>query len=214
MRVLLASPESGVWTSRKHIPLGLGYLAGVLRESGHQVGIFDAAIEDEPLETVVRRGGFELLGITAVTPLIDDAWAMAKRGKALGLTTVLGGPHLTLLPEESIGPEHPEVDYVIQGEADVSILEFVDALEGRRAMETVHGLYWRKSGRDRRQRARRPDPGPRQHPVPGARSLQDHALHQSPATHRRAGHESARLHHHDQPRVPLQVHVLLQADHR
>ena len=146
MRVLLASPESGVWTSRKHIPLGLGYLAGVLRENGHQVGIYDAAIEDEPLETVVRRGGYELLGITAVTPLIDDAWAMAKRGKALGLTTVLGGPHLTLMPEESIGPEHPEVDYVIQGEADVSILEFVDALEGRRAMETVHGLYWRKNG--------------------------------------------------------------------
>ena len=146
MRVLLASPESGVWTSRKHIPLGLGYLAGVLRENGHQVNIFDAAIEDEPLETVVRRGGYEMLGITAVTPLIDDAWAMAKRGKALGLITVLGGPHLTLMPEESIGPEHPEVDYVIQGEADVSILEFVDALEGRRAMETVHGLYWRKNG--------------------------------------------------------------------
>ena len=118
MRVLLASPESEVWTSRKHIPLGLGYLAGVLRESGHQVGIFDAAIEDEPLETVVRRGGYELLGITAVTPLIVDAWEMAKKGKALGLTTVLGGPHLTLMPEESIGPEHPEVDYVIQGEAE------------------------------------------------------------------------------------------------
>ena len=145
MRVLLASPESEVWTSRKHIPLGLGYLAGVLRESGHQVGIYDAAIEDEPLETVVHRGGFELLGITAVTPLIDDAWAMAKRGKALGLITVLGGPHLTLLPEESISLEHPEVDYVIQGEADASILEFVDALEDRRAMETVHGLYWRKN---------------------------------------------------------------------
>ena len=145
MRVLLASPESGVWTSRKHIPLGLGYLAGALRESGHQVGIYDAAVEDESLETVVRRGGYELLGITAVTPLIDDAWAMAKRGKALGMTTVLGGPHLTLLPEESISLEHAEVDYVIQGEADVSILEFVDALEGRRAMETVHGLYWRKN---------------------------------------------------------------------
>jgi anaerobic magnesium-protoporphyrin IX monomethyl ester cyclase len=149
MKVLLASPESEVWTSRKHIPLGLGYLASMLRANGHQVGIYDAAIEDEPLETVARRGSYELLGISAVTPLIVDAWNMAKEGKRLGMTTVLGGPHLTLMPEESVGPEHPEVDYVIQGEAEESILEFVDALEGRRAIETVHGLYWRKSATSR-----------------------------------------------------------------
>ena len=157
MRVLLASPESEVWTSRKHIPLGLGYLAAVLRENGHQVGIYDAAIEDEPLETVVRRGGYELLGITAVTPLIVDAWKMAKEGKRLGMTTVLGGPHLTLMPEESIGPEHPEVDYVIQGEAEESIIEFVDALEGRpRDGDRARPLLAQER-RDRRQRAVPPD---------------------------------------------------------
>ncbi|MCX7671211.1 MAG: B12-binding domain-containing radical SAM protein, partial [Anaerolineae bacterium] len=146
MKVLLASPESEVWTSRKHIPLGLGYLAAVLRERGHQVGIYDSAVEDEPLETVVRRDGYELLGISAVTPLIVDAWNMARAGKRLGMITLLGGPHLTLMPEESIGPEHPEVDYVIKGEAEESIVEFVDALEGRQPMETVHGLYWRRKG--------------------------------------------------------------------
>jgi radical SAM superfamily enzyme YgiQ (UPF0313 family) len=135
-----------VWTSRKHIPLGLGYLAAVLRERGHQVGIYDSAIEDESLETVARRDGYDLLGITAVTPLIVDAWNMAREGKRLGLTTLLGGPHLTLMPEESVGPEHPEVDYVIKGEAEESIVEFVDALEGRQPMETVHGLYWRRKG--------------------------------------------------------------------
>ncbi len=147
MKVLLASPESALWNERKHIPLGLGYLAAVLRENGHQVGIYDAAVEDEPLEAVVRRGGFELLGISAVTPLIVEAWEMAREGKRLGMTTVLGGPHLTLLPEESIGPDHPEVDYVIQGEAEETIIEFVDALEGRRPMETVHGLYWRRKAK-------------------------------------------------------------------
>jgi anaerobic magnesium-protoporphyrin IX monomethyl ester cyclase len=146
MRVLLASPESALWNERKHIPLGLGYLAAVLRDKGHSVDIYDAAVEVESLETVVRRGSYELLGISAVTPLIVEAWEMAREGKRLGMTTVLGGPHLTLLPEESVGPDHPEVDYVIQGEAEESVLEFVDALEGRRAMETVHGLYWQHGG--------------------------------------------------------------------
>jgi anaerobic magnesium-protoporphyrin IX monomethyl ester cyclase len=146
MRVLLASPESELWTSRKHIPLGLGYLAAVLRERGHQVGIYDSAVEDESLEDVVSRGRYQILGITAVTPLIVDAWNVAKVGKRLGMITVLGGPHLTLLPEESISPEHPEVDYVIKGEAEESIIEFMDALEGRLPMELVHGLYWRRNG--------------------------------------------------------------------
>jgi anaerobic magnesium-protoporphyrin IX monomethyl ester cyclase len=146
MRILLASPESNVWSSRKHIPLGLGYLAAVLRDQGHQVGIYDAAVEEEPLAEVVQRHRYEVLGITAATPLIHDAWKMAQEGKRLGLTTVLGGPHLTLLPEESVGPEHPEVDYVIQGEAEESILEFVEALQGHRHLDTVHGLFWRKDG--------------------------------------------------------------------
>jgi hypothetical protein len=37
MRILLVSPESKTWSSRKHIPLGLGYLAAVLEKEGHQV---------------------------------------------------------------------------------------------------------------------------------------------------------------------------------
>ena len=214
MRVLLASPESEVWTSRKHIPLGLGYLASVLRENGHKVGLYDSAIEDESLETVVRREGYDLIGISAVTPLIVDAWNMAKEAKRLGLITVLGGPHLTLMPEESISAEHPEVDYVIQGEAEESLVEFVDALEGRLPMELVHGLFWRQRRRDGRQRAVAPGAEPRHHPLSRPRSVQDHPLHQSQPAHRRAGHQSAGLHDHDQPRLPVQVHLLLEADHR
>ncbi len=146
MRILLASPASALWNERKHIPLGIGYLAAVLRESGHQVGLYDACVEDEPLRSVVQRHRYELLGISACTPLIKDAWQMAQEGKRLGLTTVLGGPHLTLMPYESLGPDHPEVDYVVQGEAEESLLELVEALAGQRPFEEVHGLFWRRGG--------------------------------------------------------------------
>ena len=34
MRILLVSPKSSVWNSRKHIHMGLGYLAGALLAPG------------------------------------------------------------------------------------------------------------------------------------------------------------------------------------
>ncbi len=149
MRVLLVNPESEVWSSRKHIPLGLGYLASSLRENGHEPEIFDMAVEDIPLarrlEEAEESGRpFHLVGITATTPLIEDAWKAARVVKAHGLPTLLGGPHLMLLPLESM--ERPEVDYVLQGEAEYTIVELVDALEHGKDLGRVPGLYWRKDG--------------------------------------------------------------------
>jgi len=98
----------------------------------------------EPLRW--RPGGIELIGITAATPLIGDAWKMAKTAKGYGLTTILGGPHLTILPGESLGPEHPYVDYTFKGEAEDGILTFVEALERGEKPEDrdIPGLNFRR----------------------------------------------------------------------
>jgi len=149
MRVLLASPESKVWSSRKHIPLGLGYLAACLRQAGHEPVIFDAAVEEEPVEAVIARAAearrpFGLIGISATTPLIPDAWDMAARARKLGLPTILGGPHLTIMPLESMGK--PFVDYVFQGEGEHGLVELVAALEARRGPGGIPGLLFRHNG--------------------------------------------------------------------
>ena len=64
----------------------------VLREHGHAVAIYDAAIEDEPLETVVRRGGYELLGITAPTPADPRCLEHGQGGQAPGHDHRAGRP--------------------------------------------------------------------------------------------------------------------------
>ncbi len=150
MRIILASPEAKVWSERKHIPLGLGYLAAVLRNNGHEIMIYDAAIEDYPVEYYIEQAEqdgrpYKLIGITAATPLIGDAWTMAATAKRCGLTTILGGPHLTIMPGESLGPEHPYVDYTFKGEAEHGLLEFVTALEAGERPEDrdIPGLNFR-----------------------------------------------------------------------
>jgi anaerobic magnesium-protoporphyrin IX monomethyl ester cyclase len=127
VKILLASPESKVWNSRQHIHMGLAYLAGALRAAGYVPDIYDASVEEEPLREVLVRGRYDLVGISSPTPLIKEAWQAAREAKAAGAITVLGGPHLTLMPQESM--ERPEVDLVVRGEGEDTIVEVVQALQ-------------------------------------------------------------------------------------
>ena len=128
MRVLLASPESKVWNSRQHIHNGLGYLAGALRHAGYDVSLYDASIETEPLADVLQRERYDVVGISSPTPLIREAWQAATMAKSTGAVTILGGPHLTLKPAESM--EHDEVDLVLRGEGEDALVEIMQMLEG------------------------------------------------------------------------------------
>jgi anaerobic magnesium-protoporphyrin IX monomethyl ester cyclase len=129
MRVLLASPESSVWNSRKHVHMGLGYLAGALLTHGYQVDIWDAAVEEEveSFQARLARDAYPVVGISAPTPLIVSAWEAAATAKKQGAITILGGPHLTLMPHESM--LKPQVDLVVRGEAEQTIIEIMHALE-------------------------------------------------------------------------------------
>ncbi|MGD9049670.1 MAG: radical SAM protein, partial [Anaerolineae bacterium] len=78
--------------------------------------------------------------------------------KATGAITILGGPHLTLMPDESM--QKPEVDLVVRGEAEDTLVEILQALEqmtlpvsGSRPLHLpsnpwgdILGLSWRNEG--------------------------------------------------------------------
>jgi radical SAM superfamily enzyme YgiQ (UPF0313 family) len=50
---------------------------------------------DDPLEP------FDLVGISSFTAMIDDAYALAERYRAAGIPVVLGGLHVSLMPDEA-----------------------------------------------------------------------------------------------------------------
>ena len=154
MRICLVSPRSNLWNSRKHIHMGLGYLAGALIAAGYdKVTLFDAEVEDETIAEHLARETYDLVGISSPTPLIYEAWEVAALARKRGAITVLGGPHLTLMPEESM--ERADVDLVVRGEAEETIVEIVRALDtagethaGRERLGAcdwgvVAGLTWR-----------------------------------------------------------------------
>jgi anaerobic magnesium-protoporphyrin IX monomethyl ester cyclase len=159
MRILLVSPDSKVWNSRAHIHNGLGYLAGALLASGYRdVTLHDGAIETETVAQVLDRAKaqgqpYDVVGISAPTVLIEHAWRTAQDAKSRDAMTILGGPHLTLQPDESM--QHPEVDLVLRGEGEDAIIEIMRVLEQRGAdsrrstavhdeqLRNIAGLSWR-----------------------------------------------------------------------
>jgi radical SAM superfamily enzyme YgiQ (UPF0313 family) len=118
MRALLVNPRFRLPIDTRTTPhLGLAYLGAVTEEAGYEVYIFDADVEEETLPDFIRRYKPDIVGITANTPQVKQAWRTAQAIKSVkDVLIVLGGPHVSVLPAESTA--HPEVDVVVRGEGE------------------------------------------------------------------------------------------------
>ena len=129
MRVLLINPKFRLpIDTRTTAHLGLAYLAAVSERRGDEVVIFDADVEDRPLEDFVGEYRPHVVGITANTPQVKQAWRTAAAIKRVhDVPIVLGGPHVSVLPEESCAKS--AVDLVVRGEGEESWLDICGRVE-------------------------------------------------------------------------------------
>jgi len=129
MRVMLVNPRFRLPIDTRTTPhLGLAYLGAVSEEAGYETIIFDADVEDEPIAEAVKRFNPDIVGITANTPQVKQAWRTAQAIKAVkNVPVVLGGPHVTVLPAESC--TRPEVDIVVRGEGEAVWLKLCKIVE-------------------------------------------------------------------------------------
>ncbi|MFQ6015508.1 MAG: B12-binding domain-containing radical SAM protein [Anaerolineae bacterium] len=129
MRVLLINPKFRLPIDTRTSPhLGLAYLGAVSERRGDQVRIFDMDVEDQPLSEMLRQYRPELVGITANTPQVKEAWRTAAAIKAeMDVPVVIGGPHPSALPQESAA--RPEIDIVVKGEGEAIWLELSRVIE-------------------------------------------------------------------------------------
>lgn len=72
--------------------------------------------------------GIDLAAISSYSAQIDEAYELASRCRALGIPTVIGGPHVTALPEEAA----QYCDAVIVGEGECSWLRVLEDAEHNR----------------------------------------------------------------------------------
>ncbi|MBN1572230.1 MAG: radical SAM protein [Deltaproteobacteria bacterium] len=140
-RVVLVNPPAGVVNkeTRYRLPilnslpqLGILYIAGVLLKEGIDVRVLDAqALGLDAAETVdrVRRWSPKVLGLTGYTSTVGLAHEVAKGLKKTfpDLVTVLGGPHVTAVPEKTL-TRFPAFDCALMGEGEDSIASLFKSL--------------------------------------------------------------------------------------
>lgn len=134
MRILLYNPDNGV--TRNFMPHLWMFLLQALTPAGHEVVLIDGntqPLSDGDLVRFVRERNVGLVGIGAMTRMIAKAYRAADAVRAAGVPVVMGGPHVTAMPDEALGRDGGarHADAVAVGEADETWPRIVeDALRG------------------------------------------------------------------------------------
>ncbi|MFH1836200.1 MAG: radical SAM protein [Methanobacteriota archaeon] len=157
MKIFLVNPpfievygpyrEAAKLGAQPQMPLGLAYIAAVARDLGHNVVLLDADVEGLSIDKVVEKVGDakpDLVGVSATTPIYSNGREILEKAKEVddGITTVLGGFHITALPRETM-EESEAVDYGIIGEGEETFKELIDVLVGKKDAKDTAGLAYR-----------------------------------------------------------------------
>jgi radical SAM superfamily enzyme YgiQ (UPF0313 family) len=146
MRVLLINPFYPI-SETPSPPLGLAYLAAALEEAGVDVRVLDLVVHpysEQMLATLLEEFKPALVGLTAVTMNVDRALSVVKDVKRLAprVVTVLGGPHVTFSPSETL-KACPGLDVAALGEGERTIVELSAAVEAGAGLGKVKGIAYR-----------------------------------------------------------------------
>jgi len=113
-------------------PLNLGIIAAL--SEGHEVKIID-----EDMESIAYSSEWDIAGITVATFTSKKAYEISNNFRSLGVKTVLGGIHPSLMPDECL--QH--ADAVVIGEAENVWTEVLDDISHGSLKKIYHGGYIR-----------------------------------------------------------------------
>jgi len=127
-------------------PLGLAYIAGYLVSKNISVRIIDAPAEkmsgDDIVKSILNQGE-DIIGISMLTPSFGVVRDLCRkiRQTLKDCMIVLGGPHCTALPEQTL-QEIPEADIVCIGEGEKTMAEIAEK-DKKSDFRSIKGICYR-----------------------------------------------------------------------
>lgn len=129
-------------------PIGLGYLAAILRERGHKAYIIDCAILKQSYSQIlsqIKQINPDVIGITALSSYYSEMRNLSIAVRKLGLPIILGGVHATALPELSL--KECRAEFVVVGEGELTILELINNWNDIESRKKVKGVAYIENGK-------------------------------------------------------------------
>ncbi len=169
MKILLINPPQTFYAGSEppagNLPLGLMYIASVLKKAGFVVEILDAfmgagcvfqtegeertvGMPPQLIKQEITKRKADIVGLAGpFTCQISNTIKVAKLVKEVNPETfvVVGGPHVTLVPKEFLD-EVTNVDVAVMGEGEYAMLEVAQAFEGKRKYSDILGIAYRENG--------------------------------------------------------------------
>lgn len=150
MKIVFADPPN-VGTSLRivnHPNLGILYLTGYLREKVNGIDIYylDAFLSLKEHLRRLEMTNPDLYGLSFSEMRDQDAFKtiQAVKERFPHLPIVCGGPYPTVMAEEIL--EKFPVDICVKGEGEVTMAELVEVFQGKRCLNDVSGIAFKRDG--------------------------------------------------------------------
>ena len=134
-----SSPSTHVY-SRTYLPrVGIPTMGAILKQLGYECELWFQAMGPVDEDQLRQH---DIVGIGSLTNTIGEAYRLAEACKRPGNTVVMGGPHVTFMPDEALA----HCDYVVLGEGDATFPALVAALAKGKPPDAIPGLAYRLPG--------------------------------------------------------------------
>lgn len=145
------------------LPLSILALAAVL-EGREEYEIVDENIEDKPVDKILKlidTREVELVGVSVMPgPQMAAAVEGSREIRKLRphVKIAWGGYFPSLYPDATLNAKY--IDFAVRGQGEDTLLELLDALRGKKSLESILGLSYKDSFGLHRSNAERPMKGP------------------------------------------------------
>ena len=141
--ICLVSKTGQMFDSHAFFPIGMAMISASLKQAGYKVKVLDLDVYPEFDKEIINYN-FIMLGLSAGSALKFSLDKIEELKSNNDKIVILGGPLVMAMPQKVM--KETKADFLVHGDAEKPIVELMEYLEGKRKLDKIMGLGFRKNG--------------------------------------------------------------------